>query len=107
HAVRGARHDLKTCPRSSPGRERRKEVRRRCIRAGLPPEEGVSTARAPGTGRARTPEDTMHRTARRSVAIAGASSLVALGALALPAQAATDDGAALARRHRPPADGGR
>src|SRR5690606_34621314 len=52
--------------------------------------------------RARTPEDTMHRTARRSVAIAGATSLVALGALALPAQAATDDGASLSVLHGVP-----
>jgi len=44
----------------------------------------------------------MHRTARRSVAIAGATSLVALGALALPAQAATDDGASLSVLHGVP-----
>src|SRR5690606_36180799 len=56
----------------------------------------------PAPARARKPEDTMRRTARRSVAIAGATSLVALGALALPAQAATADGASLSVLHGVP-----
>lgn len=44
----------------------------------------------------------MHRTARRTAALAGAATLVALGAVALPAQAATDDGASLSVLHGVP-----
>jgi hypothetical protein len=44
----------------------------------------------------------MHRTARRSAALAGATTLVALGAFALPAQATTADGASLSVLHGVP-----
>ena len=44
----------------------------------------------------------MHRTARRSAALAGAATLVALGAFALPAHAATADGASLSVLHGVP-----